>query len=87
MASGNRRRLRHLPRLQVAWLEGEEFGGADGGVRHRARTPLGSYNVARGGGAVLTPSLGSGELTVLDATGRVRWSLGVADAAHDACVI
>jgi len=60
---------------------------ADGGVRHRARTPLGSYNVARGGGAVLTPSLGSGELTVLDATGRVRWSLGVADAAHDACVI
>jgi DNA-binding beta-propeller fold protein YncE len=60
---------------------------ADGGVRRRARTPLGSYNVARGAGVVLTPSLRSGELTVLDAAGGVRWSLRVADAAHDACVL
>jgi DNA-binding beta-propeller fold protein YncE len=60
---------------------------ADGGVRDRARTPLGSYNVARGAGVVVTPSLHSGELTVLDSAGRVRWSLRVAAAAHDACVI
>lgn len=60
---------------------------ADGRVLRRARTPLGSYNVARGAGAVVTPSLGSGELTVLDAAGRRRWSVHVADAAHDACLL
>jgi len=60
---------------------------ADGAVRHRAHTPLGSYNVARGAGVVLTPSLGSGELTALDGAGGVRWSLAIAGAAHDACVM
>jgi DNA-binding beta-propeller fold protein YncE len=59
----------------------------DGRVLHRARTPLGSYNVARGAGVVVTPSLASGALTVLDGAGRPRWSVNVADAAHDACVI
>jgi len=60
---------------------------ADGGVRHRAVTPLGSYNIARGAAAVVTPSLGTGELTVLDAAGRVQWAVTVAGAAHDACVV
>jgi len=59
----------------------------DGRVRRRAVTPLGSYNVARGGAGVVTPSLGSGALTVLDASGRVRWAVTVAGAAHDACLL
>jgi DNA-binding beta-propeller fold protein YncE len=56
---------------------------ADGRVRHVARVPLGSYNVQAGGGAVLTPSLASGRLTVLDRAGRVRREVKVARAAHD----
>jgi DNA-binding beta-propeller fold protein YncE len=60
---------------------------ADGGVRRRSVVPLGSYNVARGAAGVLTPSLGSGELTVLDTAGRVRWAVTVASAAHDACLL
>jgi DNA-binding beta-propeller fold protein YncE len=59
----------------------------DGRARHRAVTPLGSYNVARGAGRVLTPSLHSGELTVLDAAGRVRWSVTIGAAAHDVCAV
>ena len=62
-------------------------GLADGRVRRRARTPLGSYNVARAAGIVVTPSLGSGELTVLDADAAGGWSVGVGTAAHDACVL
>jgi 6-phosphogluconolactonase (cycloisomerase 2 family) len=59
----------------------------DGRVRRRARVPLGSYNVARGGARVLTPSLSSGELSVLDDAGRVRWAVTIGAAAHDACVL
>jgi len=59
----------------------------DGRVRRRARVPLGSYNVARGTGGVLTPSLGSGALTVLDDGGRVLWAVTIAAAAHDACLL
>jgi DNA-binding beta-propeller fold protein YncE len=59
----------------------------DGRVRRRAVVPLGSYNVARGRHGVLTPSLGSGALTVLDGAGRVRWSVTIAGAAHDACLL
>jgi hypothetical protein len=62
-------------------------GLADGRVLRRAVVPLGSYNVARGGAGVITPSLGSGELTVLDAAGRVRRAVRVAGAAHDACLL
>jgi len=62
-------------------------GLADGRVLQRARVPLGSYNVARGAGLVVTPSLRSGELTVLDGRGARRWSVDVAAAAHDACVL
>ena len=59
----------------------------DGRVRRRSRIPLGSYNVARCDAGALTPSLGSGELTVLDDAGRVRWAVTIAGAAHDACMV
>ena len=59
----------------------------DGRVRRRARVPLGSYNVAHAVAGVVTPSLASGELTVLDAAGRVRWAVSIAAAAHDACLL
>ena len=36
---------------------------------------------------MLTPSLGSGALTVLDDAGRVRWAVTIAAAAHDACLL
>ena len=59
----------------------------DGRLLHTARVPRGSYNVQRAGRFVLTPSLGAGTLTVLDARGRVLRSVRVAAAAHDACVL
>jgi YVTN family beta-propeller protein len=59
---------------------------ADGRALRRVRVPIGSYNVQTGGGAVLTPSLNSGTLTMLDRRGRVRAAPRVAAAAHDACV-
>jgi DNA-binding beta-propeller fold protein YncE len=62
-------------------------GLRDGRVRRRTRTPYGSYNVQRRAGVVLTPSLGTGQLTILDAAGRVQGEVRVAPAAHDACVI
>jgi DNA-binding beta-propeller fold protein YncE len=60
---------------------------ADGRVRHAARVTLGSYNVQAGAGAIVTPSLASGRLTILDRAGRVRREVKVASAAHDACVL
>jgi DNA-binding beta-propeller fold protein YncE len=62
-------------------------GLADGRVRHVARVPLGSYNVQAGAGTIVTPSLASGRLTVLDRSGRVTREIKVARAAHDACVL
>jgi DNA-binding beta-propeller fold protein YncE len=60
---------------------------ADGAVRRRTRVPIGSYNVQRTGTRVVTPSLGTGALTVLDAHGRVTASVPVAAHAHDACLV
>ena len=59
----------------------------DGRRLRAARVPIGSYNVQRGGGMILTPSLNTGTLTLLDRGGRVRASTRVASAAHDACVV
>ncbi|MCW3016100.1 MAG: hypothetical protein JWO02_3192, partial [Solirubrobacterales bacterium] len=59
----------------------------DGRRLRRAAVPLGSYNVQRGAGRVLTPSLSGGELTVVDGRGRVVRSDRVARAAHDACAL
>lgn len=60
---------------------------SDGGVRHTAAVAIGSYNVQRGAGVVLTPSLGAGTLTIIDPHGRVLRRVQVALAAHDACVL
>lgn len=60
---------------------------ADGRLLRASRIPIGSYNVQRGAGLVLTPSLNTGTLTLLDRHGRVRASPRVARAAHDACVV
>jgi DNA-binding beta-propeller fold protein YncE len=60
---------------------------ADGRVRRTARVAYGSYNVQAGAGAVVTPSLTRGTLTILDRAGRVARVLDVAPAAHDACVL
>ena len=51
------------------------------------RIPRGSYNVQRSGARVLTPSLGTGALTILSPRGRVLAQPHVARAAHDACVM
>ena len=59
----------------------------DGRLLRAARIPIGSYNVQRGAGRVLTPSLNMGTLTLADRNGRVRSSTRVARAAHDACVV
>jgi DNA-binding beta-propeller fold protein YncE len=60
---------------------------ADGRLRHTARVPLGSYNVSAGAGAVVTPSLASGRLTIADRAGAVDREVKVARAAHDACIV
>jgi hypothetical protein len=60
---------------------------ADGRLRRVARVPYGSYNVQTGAGAVVTPSLARGTLTVLDRGGRVLREVQVARAAHDACIV
>ncbi len=60
---------------------------ADGRTLRRTRLPIGSYNIQRTGPAVITPSLGTGALTLLDAHGRTLASIPVAAHAHDACVI
>jgi hypothetical protein len=48
---------------------------------------VGSYNVQRTGPRVVTPSLGSGRLTVLDGHGRVVGQVHAAESAHDACIV
>jgi DNA-binding beta-propeller fold protein YncE len=60
---------------------------ADGRLRHAARVPFGSYNVTAGAGAVVTPSLASGRLTIADRGGAVEREVKVARAAHDACIV
>jgi len=59
----------------------------DGRLLRATKVPYGSYNVQRGGGRVLTPSLVRGTLTILDARGRVLHETRVAPAAHDVCVV
>jgi hypothetical protein len=59
----------------------------DGVQRRRTHVPAGSYNIQRTGARVVTPSLSTGRLTVLDRHGRVAAQVRVAAAAHDACVV
>lgn len=68
--------------------------GEDGTLRIHAlngqllrvtKIPAGSYNVQRGPGRVLTPSLADGTLCVLDEAGDVMRRIKIADSSHDAC--
>jgi DNA-binding beta-propeller fold protein YncE len=59
----------------------------DGSVHRRTRVPIGSYNIQHSGARILTPSLDSGRLTVLDRHGRLAGQVRVAAAAHDACIV
>ena len=100
--AGDRRPARILaagaPPQHVTFARDKAFvaSGGDGTVRrHRldgellreASVPVGSYNVAFGFGHLVTPSLGSGTVSLLDRNGRVRGVRRVARAAHDACVL
>jgi len=60
---------------------------SDGRVRRDARVPLGSYNVLRRAGVVVTPSLALGTLTILDPAGRELRRVPVARAAHDVTIL
>jgi DNA-binding beta-propeller fold protein YncE len=57
----------------------------DGQLLRVTSIPSGSYNVQRGPGRVLTPSLGQGTLCVLDEAGDVMRRVRVARSSHDAC--
>ena len=58
---------------------------ADGRFVRQTRIPVGSYNVQRGPGRILTPSLERGTLCVLDTAGHVSRTILVAHSSHDAC--
>ena len=57
----------------------------DGQLLRVTPVPVGSYNVQRGPGRVLTPSLARGTLCVLDEAGDVMRRVKVASSSHDAC--
>jgi DNA-binding beta-propeller fold protein YncE len=59
----------------------------DGRPLRTTRVPVGSYNVQARHGLVLTPSLDTGSLCVLDRGGALVHELEVAGASHDACFI
>jgi hypothetical protein len=83
----------------VTFLAGRAFvtSGAAGTLRvydersarqlHETAVAVGSYNVQYAAGAVLTPSLNEGTLTVVDARGRQRLRVRVAASCHDACLV
>jgi DNA-binding beta-propeller fold protein YncE len=59
----------------------------DGRVVLSNAVPVGSYNVQQAHGWVVTPSLGHGDLCVLDTAGRVLRRERIARSSHDACVV
>jgi len=59
--------------------------GFDGQLLRVTAIPVGSYNVQRGPGRVLTASLEKGTLCVLDEAGDVMRRVRVARSSHDAC--
>jgi DNA-binding beta-propeller fold protein YncE len=59
----------------------------DGRPLGAAAVPVGSYNVQAGAGLVLTPSLESGTLSVLDRRGTLWQRVRVASSSHDACLL
>ncbi len=59
----------------------------DGRRISTTRVPLGSFNVQAGFDLVLTPSLNSGTLCVLDRHGSLLRKANVAPSCHDACFV
>jgi hypothetical protein len=59
----------------------------DGRALRTTPVPVGSYNVQAAHGRVITPSLGRGDLCVLDERGAVIRTERVARSSHDACVL
>jgi hypothetical protein len=59
----------------------------DGRSIHVAAVPVGSYNVTRGWGRILTPSLDRGTLTLLTEQGVVARTVHAAPSCHDACFV
>ena len=59
----------------------------DGRELRAARVPVGSYHVQSGHAFVVTPSLDTGALSVLDRAGRTVRELTVASSSHDACFL
>lgn len=59
----------------------------DGRALRTSSLPTGSYNVTCSGAWVVSPSLDTGTLAVLSAEGRPVDRIGLAPAAHDACVL
>jgi hypothetical protein len=57
----------------------------DGRLLRVTAIPVGSYNIQRGPGRILTPSLAKGTLCVLDEAGDVMRRVKVASSSHDAC--
>lgn len=88
-----------LPPQHVTFVSGFAFvtSGDSGTLRvHSAHTgrliseqriPGGSYNVQRGWGRVLMPSLSQGTLTIANGRGSVVRVLDVARSSHDACFV
>jgi DNA-binding beta-propeller fold protein YncE len=60
---------------------------SDARLRRRSSIPRGSYNVEHAHERIVTPSLGTGALTVLDARGAVVARARAAAAAHDVCLV
>ena len=99
-ARGIRLRLSaDAPPQHVTFIGGRAYvaSGDDGSLRlHEVaggrlltttRVPVGSYNVQQGWGVVLTPSLDTGTLAIVDTAGRVVRRVQVARSSHDACFV
>jgi DNA-binding beta-propeller fold protein YncE len=65
--------------LRVHRIDGTSLG--------TAVVPVGSYNVQQASGWVLTPSLGRGNLSIVDERGRVLTRRKIAKSSHDVCVV
>jgi hypothetical protein len=89
----------HAPPQHVTFVGGFAFvtSGDDGTLRVHSgwsgaliserRIPIGSYNVQRGWGRVLMPSLSLGTLAIADGRGQVVRVMKVARSSHDACFV
>jgi hypothetical protein len=78
---------RGLAYVTSGWSGTLHVHRVDGRPLLRTAVPVGSYNVQHADGWVLTPSLGRGDLCILDDDGRVLRSEKVARSSHDACVV